>query len=175
VSVSLVAAVAENGVIGRGGDLPWRLRADLRRFRELTTGHTVIVGRKTQESIMRRLGRPLPERRTIVLTRQGGYHLPGCETVHSLDEALEQVREEDEVYVIGGAEIYRAALPHASRIYLTRVHAVVEGDTFFPQVDPAEWGVTTLGRQPQDAENEYACTFELLERRRFLNGRTRQA
>lgn len=164
--VSLVVAVAENGVIGRGDDLPWQLRADLRRFRELTIGHAVIVGRKTQESIMRRLGRPLPERRTIVLTRQADYRLPECETVHSLNEALEKVGGEDEVFVIGGAEVYPEALPRASRIYLTRVHATPEGDAFFPPVDLAEWRVTTLGRHPQDAQNSYACTFELLERPR---------
>ncbi len=160
-----MVAVAENGVIGRSGDLPWRLREDLRRFRRLTGGHVVIVGRRTQESIMRRLGGPLPGRRTIVLSRQAGYRLPGCEIARTLDDALQLARGEEEVYVIGGAEVYREALSRADRIYLTRVHAAVEGDAFFPPLDPEEWRVTPLGRQPQDPENEYACTFELLERR----------
>ncbi len=164
--VALVVAVAENGVIGRAGDLPWRLRQDLRHFRRLTSGHVVIVGRRTQESIMRRLGGPLPGRRTIVLSRQAGYRLPGCETAPTLDSALQFARGEEEVYVIGGAEIYREALPRADRIYLTRVHAAVEGDTFFPPLNPEEWRVTPLGHHPQDPENEYACTFELLERHR---------
>lgn len=164
--VALVVAVAENGVIGRAGDLPWRLREDLRRFRRLTDGHVVIVGRRTQESIVRRLGGPLPGRRTIVLSRRAGYRLPGCEVARTLDGALQLARGEEEVYVIGGAEIYREALSRADRIYLTRVHAAVEGDTFFPPLNRDEWRVTPLGEHPKDSENEYACTFELLERRR---------
>lgn len=164
--IALVVAVAENGVIGRAGDLPWRLREDLRRFRRLTGGQVVIVGRRTQESIVRRLGGPLPGRRTIVLSRQAGYRQPGCEVARTLDGALQLAGGEEEVYVIGGAEVYREALPRAHRIYLTRVHAAVEGDTFFPPLNPEEWRVTPLGQQPQDPENEYACTFELLERRR---------
>jgi len=166
VRVALVVAVAENGVIGRAGDLPWRLREDLRRFRRLTAGHVVIVGRRTQESIMRRLGGPLPGRRTIVLSRQAGYRLPGCETAQTLDGALQLARGEEEIYVIGGAEVYREALPRSDRIYLTRVHAEVDGDTFFPSLNPEEWRVTPIGHHPKDPENEYDCTFELLERRR---------
>lgn len=114
---------------------------------------------------MRRLGKSLPGRRTVVLTRQAGYRLAGCETAHSLDEALDRVQGEAEVFVIGGAEIYRQALPRASRIYLTRIHAAPEGDAFFPPLDLADWRVTTLGSHPQDAQNESACTFEILERR----------
>ncbi|MBI4279215.1 MAG: dihydrofolate reductase [Armatimonadetes bacterium] len=162
--VSLVVAVAENGVIGRGGDLPWRLRADLRRFRDLTTGHVVVMGRRTHESILRRVGRPLPKRRSIVMTRTPGYRAEGCLVVSSWEEAMAAARGEDEVFVIGGAEVFRLALPHASRIYLTRVHADVPGDTFFAEIDPARWRVLQSERRAGDADNEFDCTFQILAR-----------
>lgn len=163
MTLSIIAAVSDNNVIGRGGDLPWRLRADLRRFKALTTGHTVIVGRKTHESIVRRLGRPLPDRRTIVLSRTPG-RAEGCEVVTSWDEALERVRGEDEGFVIGGAEIYRLALPHADRIYLTRVHVDVRGDAFFPPFDRRAWQVVRQERHPRNADNQFDVMFEDLVR-----------
>jgi len=122
------------------------------------------VGRKTQESIQRRLGRPLPDRRTIVVTRRAEYRVPGVEVAHSLEEALEKVRVEEEVFVIGGAEIFGQALPFASRIYLTRVHARPAGDTSFPSVDLSEWRVISAERRPKNEENDYEFTFEVLER-----------
>lgn len=160
MTLSIIAAVADNNVIGRSGDLPWRLQADLRRFRELTVGHAVIVGRKTHESIVRRLGRPLPDRRTIVLSRRPAPFVQGGEVASSWNEAMTVVRGEDEVYVIGGAEIYALAMLRAERLYLTRVHAVVPGDAFFPPFDRTHWRVVQQRYHPRDTANEFDVTFE---------------
>lgn len=167
VRLSIVAAVAENRVIGRGEEIPWRLRADLRRFADLTRGHTVIVGRKTYEAILRRLGHPLRDRRTIVLTRRDSYPAPvGCEVATSWKDALARLSDEQEVFVIGGAEIYRLALPRVTRMYLTQVHMRCEGDVFFPSYDPLEWWADENSEyHPADAENECGYTFTVLGRR----------
>lgn len=163
--ISLVAAVARNGVIGRGGKLPWRLRADLKRFRELTLGHTVITGRKTHEAILARLGHPLPNRRTIILTRFPEFRAEGVEIAHSWEEVMRLMSRGEEVFVIGGAEIYRLSLPYAQRLYLTRIEADVAGDTFFPEWNPTEWRLVSAEPHPRDRENEYDYTFQILERR----------
>jgi dihydrofolate reductase len=132
----LVLARAKNGVIGKGGALPWHLPEDLKHFRRVTTGHAIIMGRKTYESI----GRPLPQRRNIVITRQPGYSAEGCEVVSSLEEAVALARTSDpEPRVIGGAEIYRSALPLATRIFLTEVDRDVDGDVSMPAFDPRDW------------------------------------
>jgi dihydrofolate reductase len=132
----LVLARAKNGVIGKGGGLPWHLPEDLKHFRRVTTGHAIIMGRKTYESI----GRPLPQRRSIVVTRQPGIAFEGCEVVSSLERAIELARTTDpEPRVIGGAEIYRAALPLATKILLTEVDRDVEGDVSMPPFDPRDW------------------------------------
>ena len=134
--LTIIAAVARNGVIGRDGDLPWRLPEDLRHFKRTTSGHPIIMGRATWESI----GRPLPRRHNVVVTRQHGYSAPGCSVVHSLDEALALAWAEDaEPFVIGGAGLYAAALPLASRLVITEVHREVEGDTWFPPFDRAQF------------------------------------
>ncbi len=137
MQISIIAAMAENGVIGRDGQLPWHLKADLQRFKRLTMGHTIIMGRKTWESI----GRPLPGRRMVVVTRQNGYQAEGVQVAASLDDALALARlaGDEEAFIIGGAEIYRLALPLADRLYLTRVLAPVEGDTTFPEFDASHW------------------------------------
>jgi len=160
--ISLIAAMAENGVIGRGGQLPWRLKADLARFKQLTMGHTLIMGRKTWESI----GRPLPGRRMIVVTRQPGYAAEGVEASHRLEAALEAARiaGEEEAFVIGGAEIYRQALPIVDRLYMTLVLAEVEGDTKFPGVDWDLWARIESESHDADAENEHAMLFYTFER-----------
>ncbi len=130
--LAIIAAVARNGVIGRDGDLPWHLPEDLRHFKRTTSGHAVIMGRKTHESI----GFPLPKRLNIVVTRQPDFEAVGCSVVHSMEEALALAWESDEQpFVIGGAGLYAAALPLATRLVLTEVHDEVEGDTFFPPVD----------------------------------------
>ena len=132
--VSLIAAMSENRVIGRGGNLPWNLPEDLQRFRRITRGHPVILGRKTYDSI----GRPLPERLNLVVTRQSGWSAPGVEVHATLDSALERALSDararglQEVFVIGGGEIYQQALPSAARIHLTRVAASLPGDAYFP-------------------------------------------
>lgn len=172
VKIVIVAAVADNGVIGRGSEIPWRLKNDLAHFKNLTRLlGTVIVGRKTHEGIIKRLGRPLPDRRTIVVTRQAGYQAPGCEVASSLEEALECVKDAEAVAVIGGAELYREALPKASEIFLTRVHGSPEGDVFFPPLNSAEWQCRDAYRiqETPDEDNDFAATVEYYERCSFVN------
>jgi dihydrofolate reductase len=161
--VSLIVAIAENGVIGRGGKLPWHLSDDLRRFKELTMGHTVIMGRRTWESI----GRPLPGRQMVVISRQPAYEAAGCQVVSNLDDALEiaQQIDDDEAFVIGGEEVYRLALPRADRLYVTRVHANVEGDTRFREFDLAQWKLLESIRVDADERNEFAFSMEVYQRR----------
>jgi dihydrofolate reductase len=130
--VTLVAAVAENGVIGRGGGLPWRLPDDLRHFQRLTQGHTVIMGRRTFDEIRA----PLRGRRNIVVSRNPGFRADDVAVARSLEEALALARGEEEVFVVGGGEVYAQALPLATRMYLTHVHAAVGGDTRFPAFEP---------------------------------------
>ena len=161
-TVSLVVAADEEGGIGRGGGLPWHLPADLKHFRALTMGKPVIMGRRTWESI----GRPLPERRNVVVSRQPSLQVPGCEVAGSLDDALRLVDDAAEACVIGGAEIYRLALPLADLIHLTRVHARVEADTFLPPLDPREWRLQSREEHAADERHAYPFSFITLERRR---------
>lgn len=159
--VSLIVAMAENGCIGRDNALPWRLPEDLRRFKSLTLGKPILMGRKTYESI----GRPLPERRNLVLTRNRQWHPAGVLAVHSLGHALGCARDADELIGIGGAEVYRLLMPFARRIYLTLVHADVTGDTFFPAIDPTQWADVECHPHPGRERNAYAFTFMTLERK----------
>ncbi|MBI2097296.1 MAG: dihydrofolate reductase [Candidatus Sungbacteria bacterium] len=172
MKISLIAAVADNGIIGRNGYLPWRLKSDLRRFRELTMKHTVIVGRRTYQSIVKRLGHPLEGRRTIVVTRDHHFACE-CEVAYSLQEALARAQSDEEVFIAGGAELYQTALPLAERLYLTRVHANPEGDALFARLKEDEWQCTFLGEWPSDAENEFASTFLVYDRKQapatFIN------
>ncbi|GAA4353696.1 dihydrofolate reductase [Hymenobacter saemangeumensis] len=161
--VSFVVAVAENGVIGNKGDLPWsKLPDDLRHFKRLTQGHPVVMGRRTFDS----LGKALPNRTNIVITRQADWSAPGCETAPSVQAALERARAiDEEVCVIGGGEIYREALPAADVIYLTEVHHTFEGDAFFPELSPSEWREETRERHEADERHAYAFSFVTLRRR----------
>ena len=163
--ISIIAAVAENGVIGRQGQLPWRLSDDLRRFKQLTMGHTIIMGRRTWESI----GRALPGRRTVVVSRQTGYRTSNVEVqiAASLDDAisLARVAGDDEAFIVGGAELYRESLSRANRLYLTRVRAAVEGDTSFPDVAWTSWKLVESEEHDANEKNEYACRFETYDRR----------
>jgi len=138
--VSLLVAVARNGVIGRNNALPWHLPEDLKRFKALTLGYPVVMGRRTYESIIEQAGKPLPGRENIVVTRRSGYVAPGCRVVHSLEDALAAASGANKVFVIGGAEIFALALPLATRLDVTEVHADVQGDVFFPAYDRGEWG-----------------------------------
>lgn len=160
-TLSIIAAVAENGVIGRDGGLPWHLPDDLRRFKQLTMDHLLVMGRRTWESV----GRPLPGRRIVVLTSRAASALAGVPVARSLDQALALARPDEEVFIAGGADVYREALPHADRLYLTVVHATVEGDTAFPSVDWSAWRLVEEHRHPADARHAHAFTFRTYVRR----------
>ncbi|MDR1424326.1 MAG: dihydrofolate reductase [Azoarcus sp.] len=154
--IVLIAAVARNGVIGRENALPWRLKADMAHFRATTLGHPVLMGRKTWES----LGKPLPGRRNLVLTRQAGYAAHGAEVFASPDAALATVRDAVRVFVIGGAEIYRMMLPRADTLLLTEVDAEVAGDAHFPAFERKRFReAARRAGSEADAENEFAMTF----------------
>ena len=159
-SISLIAAVSLNGIIGRGGQLPWRLRGDLQRFKQITLGHPIIMGRKTWTSI----GRPLPGRLNIVVTRQPTFDAAGAVVVHSLGDALAAAAPAADAFVIGGAELYREALPQAARLYLTIVQAEVEGDTVFPPFDRTQWQLAQVEEFPADAVNDWPCRMEIWDR-----------
>jgi dihydrofolate reductase len=159
--ISLIVAMAQNGVIGRGNALPWHLPEDLKHFKATTMGKPMLMGRKTFESI----GRALPGRLNLVLTRDPGWSAPGASVVHSVEQALARAGETEELMVIGGAEIYRLVMPFARRIYLTHVQADVPGDAFFPAFDPTQWVGVQCDAQPADERNSYAMTFVTLERR----------
>ena len=160
--VSLIAAVAENGVIGREGGLPWRIPEDLKFFRATTLGKPVIMGRNTYDSI----GRPLPGRLNIVLTRDPRWRAEGVRIAHDLDTALGLARASgaDEAMIIGGENVYEAALPRASRIYLTQVHRAFDGDAHFPPLDPGEW-IETARKEGAPGDTPLEYTFLTLERR----------
>lgn len=160
--LALVVALADNGCIGRDGDLPWRLPDDLKRFKQLTLGNPIIMGRKTWESI----GRPLPGRLNIVVTRQRGYAAEGCIVVGSLDEAQQVAASSGAALasIIGGAELYALALPCCDLLHLTRVHAEVEGDTFFPPIDWKHFHLVESEAHPADEKHAYAFTFETWQR-----------
>ena len=153
--------MAANRVIGRDGGLPWRLPGDLRRFKAITMGKPILMGRRTFES----LGRPLPGRENIVITRDRSWSAPGCRVAHSLDEALALAGEAGELMVIGGAEIYRLAWPRLDRLELTEVHADVEGDTRLEGFDAAEWREVAREHHPADERHALAFSFVTLERR----------
>lgn len=157
--VSVIVAVAENGVIGDKNTLLWHISEDLRNFKRVTSGHPVIMGRKTFDS----LGRPLPNRTNVVITRQN-LEIEGCKVVHSLEEALSLFSPEEELFVIGGAQIYAEALPLADRFYLTRVHHAYEGDTSFPKWNESEWTLLESERFERGEKYEYPFTIEIYER-----------
>lgn len=158
--VSLIVALDENGAIGVGNKIPWHLSSDLRRFKAITMGHAVIMGRKTWESI----SKPLPGRSNTVITRSRGFRAPGAQVVPSLEEALELARSarESEAFVIGGGEIFALALPMADRLYLTRVHTTVpNADTFFPLIDLSGWARQEQIHVPAGEQGEHASTYEV--------------
>ena len=159
--ISIIVAAAQNRTIGRDGDLPWKLSSDLKRFKKLTMGHHIIMGRKTFESI----GRLLPGRTTVVITRQEAYTVPdGGLVAHSLDEAITLAKDDDEAFIIGGAQLYDAAFPRADRLYLTTVEAEVEGDTHFPEWQADNWTVISDEQFPADERNDFSTRYRVLER-----------
>jgi len=160
-AVTLIVAADRRGVIGRDGGLPWHLPDDLRRFKARTMGKPIVMGRRTWDSI----GKPLPGRHNIVITRQPSLALDGATVVDSLDAALRAAGAVPEVCVIGGAEIFRLALPAATTVELTAVEADVGGDTFLPVLDAADWVETSREAHPADARHDYPFTFVTLRRR----------
>ncbi|WNG34147.1 dihydrofolate reductase [Archangium violaceum] len=147
MTLSAIVAMASNRCIGKDNTLPWRLPADLKRFKQLTMGHTLILGRKTYESI----GRPLPGRTMVVVTRQRDYAPEGVQVVHSLEQALEQARGDDEAFIAGGADLYRQSMERVQRLYLTRIEREYEGDAFFPEVDLSGWRLLAEEHHPATA------------------------
>ena len=158
--ISLIVAASTNNVIGFQGDLPWRLSADLKRFKELTMGKPIVMGRKTYESI----GRPLPGRQNIVITRQRGFSAEGCDVVASVEDAIATAGDAEETMVIGGSEIYSLFLPQAGRLYLTRVHTDVDGDAYFPEINADDWQLVDEESHTADESNEFDYSFRLYER-----------
>lgn len=160
MKISLIVAIDSNGVIGSDNGLPWHLPADLQHFKRTTMGKPILMGRKTWES----LGRPLPGRTNIVITRDSGYQAAGCVVVNSIDAALQAAGEQDEVMVIGGAEFYRQVLPRADTLYLTRIHETFSGDTFFPELNEADWREVERSDQAADEKNPHDYSFIRLDR-----------
>ncbi len=157
MKLALIAAVANNNVIGRENKLIWHLPADLKHFKNLTMGHTLIMGRKTFESI----GKPLKGRKTIVLTSKKNYDAQGCQLAGSIKDALHQVKDEKEVFVAGGSQIYEQTigLHHTRRLYITRVYANFEGDTFFPDINTEKWELVSIEEFDADEKNKYPYAF----------------
>ncbi len=163
MKLSILAALSDNDVIGRAGELPWRLPDELRYVKRTTVGHTLLMGRKTYESI----GRPLPGRTSIVVSRNRSYQPhPKVIVVADLERGIEVAAErgETELFVFGGESIYAEALPRADRLYLTRVHATLEGDAYFPPFDPADWKQTARESHARDARHAHAFTHQTFER-----------
>lgn len=161
-SLSIAVAVGEHFAIGKNNQLLWHMPADLKFFKQTTSGHTVIMGRKTYDSV----GRPLPNRRNIVITRDSQLKIEGVEVVNSLDEAIAlSQHEEKAVFIVGGAEIYKQALPKTETLYLTTIHHTFDADTFFPEIDRSEWEVLSSNPHQADEKNMYDYTFEVLKRK----------
>lgn len=161
MQISIIAGMTDDGLIGVDNKLPWHLSADLRRFKAITMGKPIIMGRKTHESI----GKPLPGRRNIVISRDEDFRCAGCEVYHSLQEAFEALKDCAEVIIIGGAEIYKQALPLANKMYLTFVHHHFEGDKYFPKWNAKEWQEIEHADYAADEKNPYPYSFVVLERK----------
>ncbi|QDK80970.1 dihydrofolate reductase [Spirosoma sp. KCTC 42546] len=161
MKISLISAVADNGVIGLNNDMPWHLPDDFAFFKRKTSHHPIIMGRKSLEA----LGKPLPNRTNIIITRNPNFTAQGVRVVHTLDDAIDKARKADratdEIFVIGGAEIYAMALPIATTLYLTEIHQAFEGDTYFPEFDKSEW--QEVSRRPHSADERHAVAFDFVE------------
>ncbi len=162
----MIVAAADNDVIGNLNTLPWYLPRDLKNFKALTIGKTVIMGRKTFDSIMARLGKPLPDRKNVIITRQENFFAPSeCVVASSWEDAGEKTKGE-EVVICGGEAIYRIALPSVERLYLTRVHTQPEGEVKLPEIDFSQWNLVHEEQWPKDEKNEHDATYQIYERRR---------
>jgi dihydrofolate reductase len=159
MTLSIIVAMAKNGVIGKSGGLPWYLPAELAYFKKVTTGHPIIMGRKTHESI----GRALPDRKNIVITHDKDYKAKGCVVVDSLESAVKAAKGAEEAFIIGGESIYKLALPKADKLYLTKIDADIDGDRFF-RYDTSEWKQVWSEKHAKDEKNPYDFEFTMLER-----------
>lgn len=159
MTINIIAAMAENNAIGKDNKLLWHLPADLKYFKEKTTGHTIIMGRKTYDSV----GKPLPNRRNIVITRKN-IQIEGCEVVNSLADALDLCNDEKDVFIVGGAEIYNQSMVITDQIYLTIVHQTFEGDAFFPEISKTEWKEISREDHEADEKNTIPYSFITLKR-----------
>lgn len=157
-----IVAYADNRVIGKDNDLIWHLPDDLKHFKDHTRGRTIIMGRKTWDSLG---GRPLPKRRHIVITRSEGFEAQGAEVVHSLEDALALVQGEELVYIVGGAQIYKLALPYVDYMEITEVHATPDGDAFFPEWDKSQFELIAQDHRPSDERHEFSFTFKTWKRK----------
>lgn len=157
--ISIIVAAAENNCIGKSNDLPWDLPDDLKRFATLTKGKTVFMGLKTWQSIISRIGKPLPGRRNVVLTLEKNDSI-NAEQVTSIADAVALLSGEEEAFVIGGASVYEQMLPYADKVYLTRVHAEVQGDAYFPKLDPKIWKLCASFKHPKDDRHTFAFSFQ---------------
>ena len=164
MQVALIVAMSENGVIGRDGDLPWHISEDLKRFKKLTMGHHIIMGRKTWDSI----GRLLPGRTTVIVTRQPDFEIEGAKIASSIEQALELCETDATPFITGGAQIYELTMPHVDVMHITRVHAEVDGDTFFPALEWKDWELKDLERHEsgEDSKSSHAWSFETWFRKR---------
>lgn len=157
--ISAIVAASKNGVIGKNGELPWKLPDEMAYFKSLTMGHPVIMGRVTHESI----GRALPGRRNIIISSRPNYKAEGCEVVHSVEEALAAAQDNDEVFIIGGSQIYQQSMPKLDRLYLTRIDAEIDGDKFF-KFDESDWRNVSSRHHESDAKHSYAFDMQVWER-----------
>jgi dihydrofolate reductase len=160
--ISIIVAIDQNNGIGKNNQLLWHISADLKRFKQITSGHTVIMGKNTLLSLP---GGPLKDRRNIVISDNPADHFDGCETVYSLNEALEKCDKDRENFVIGGAAVYRQFLPLAGRLYLTRINRAFDADTFFPEIRPVEWEEISRETPEQEGKNDFTFTFIILKRK----------
>jgi dihydrofolate reductase len=159
--ISIIVAIAENQAIGKNNDLLWHIPADLKRFKEITTGHPVIMGKRTWESLPRR---PLPNRLNIVITDVPGEQFENCEMAYSVEDAMARCKTDEENFIIGGASVYRQFLPHADRLYLTMVKKSFDADVFFPEIDYSQWKLMSKQDFPPDEANGFSYSYEIYDR-----------
>ena len=163
--ISIIVATSENNVIGHLNKIPWYMPRDLKHFASVTKGHSVIMGRNTYESIVARLGKPLPDRKNFVVTRNSDFKAEGCVVIHSLEEALVQIKDEPEVFVIGGSQLYAEAISRADKIYRTLIHTKIDGDAFFPEIDLGKWQLVESKFEAKDDKNPFDADYQVYTRK----------
>lgn len=163
--ISIIVATSENNVIGHLNKIPWYMPRDLKHFASVTKGHSVIMGRNTYESIVARLGKPLPDRKNFVVTRNSDFKADGCVVAHSLEESLKKTEDEQEVFVIGGSQLYSEAISKADKIYRTLIHTKIEGDAFFPEIDLEKWQLVESKFESKDDKNPFDADYQVYTRK----------